>query len=323
MIYTVIIQTKSVTNGSHCDNCSPQEYTRIKRAKYYGPQKFYRRPPTNYPTKGAFSYTPPPGYMDDEDKHPSFRPKVSKKRTTDGLGDEDINNLVKYLTKKDLDKIIEFAGEKGKYSDREHEMEYRQTYKRPEYNGQDEDGEKFLNGPYINEQKNTQRYALRDHPNVQHQGNPNLNYINDATQPRILNSNPQDVLNPGPVVYQNEAPNPRIIYSNPPGIPPLQTPGQISFLNQNAEGSIFTDSSVMKEETLPKPSNLRDDYEISYTNNVEKVVKSESSSYKVEDFGELPLMNYYDSKLHSVSSYNVPHYTVSIIYNWIHNKTLL
>ncbi|XP_026318979.1 uncharacterized protein LOC113229554 isoform X2 [Hyposmocoma kahamanoa] len=77
------------------------------------------------------------------------------------------------------------------------------------------------------------------------------------------------------------------------------------------DGHIFTDSSMIKEEELPKPTNLREEeLVISHTNHVPAIVKPDST-YEVKNFGNLPLMNYHNSKLHTVSSYNVPHYTVT------------
>lgn len=95
------------------DKCYSQyrPYRRIKRGKYYSspPQRFYSRPPFSFPVGGTFPYTPPSNYKDDEPPYPGSRPKVSKPPTNDGLGDEDINNLMKYLSKQDLDKILDYT----------------------------------------------------------------------------------------------------------------------------------------------------------------------------------------------------------------------
>lgn len=84
--------------------------------------------------------------------------------------------------------------------------------------------------------------------------------------------------------------------------------------NQNGFQTLFTDEKIMKEEELPKPLNLReeDNYDISYTKHKPVYAKPPSQgSYKLENFGRLPLSDH-SSKLTSVSSYNVPHYSVSI-----------
>lgn len=103
----------------NCDDFFRRAYKmaniRAKRAKYYSspPMRFYRKPPNTYPIKGPFSYTPPPNYKEHEDTYPGiFRPKVSKPHTNDGLGEEDLRNIVKYLSKQDVDKIIQMAGDK-------------------------------------------------------------------------------------------------------------------------------------------------------------------------------------------------------------------
>ncbi|CAH1636651.1 unnamed protein product [Spodoptera littoralis] len=84
-------------------------------------------------------------------------------------------------------------------------------------------------------------------------------------------------------------------------LPPTPYPGQTP-----SDFPVTTE-----EETLPPPINMREvDFDVSYTNNVPTVVQADSTSYEVENFGDLPLMNY-NSKLHSVSSYHVPHYTVT------------
>lgn len=83
-----------------------------------------------FPIKGVFSYTPPPFMQDDEAPYPGNRPyKVSKRPTKEGLGDDDISNIVKNLSKQDLDKILEFASEKDKYAYKNKEVE--NEYYRP------------------------------------------------------------------------------------------------------------------------------------------------------------------------------------------------
>lgn len=290
-----VVQMKS----DNCENL--QENLRMKRSKYYHyPQRFYRPPPHAYPIKGPYSYTPPPNYTVDERPATLSRPpKVSR---PEGLGDDDISNLVKYLSKTDLDKIIEFAGEK--------ESEYRPSYKRPKVRVQEIDDEKFsLNGPFLNPVRpelNEQSYVRDIHSNPErtsYDSNSNVNYINDDSQPKLIYSRPPDTENYNPT------------YLNSP-LEPQET--RVSYQLSNSpnvyqSNNVVKDTYMDKEEQLPKPVNLREyeEYQVSFTNNVPSVVKADSS-YKLENFGELPVMNYQNSKLHSVSSYNVPQYTVSM-----------
>ncbi|KAJ2950878.1 hypothetical protein O0L34_g5238 [Tuta absoluta] len=326
----------------------------IKRPpKYYSyPSRFYRKPPPPYVVKGAFSYTPPPNYMQDDESH--YRAKVSKKPTNDGLGDEDIGNLVKHLTKKDLDKIIEFAGV-TRYAEkyRDDSSEYK-PYRRPENSGyRIEDVDQFAqNIHHFKEQENVLKveyngpkmnYGAR--PRILHPTPPsfidetNSNYINDASQTKVIYSSPreQHISNPNTrIVFSN----PQSPFSHPRSNPSSQNPSThldteesmrqyVTYVTvppshkANDEGTLltappnyvkdneyalFTDSDNMQEEQLPKPLNLRDDYEVANTDHVPKVIKSDG--YKVESFKDLPLMDY-DSKRHTVSSYNVPHYLVT------------
>lgn len=274
------------------------EIIRVKRAKYYSspPQRFYRRPPMSYPSHGAFSYTPPPSHMmDDEDQTPNHRPhKYSRRPTNEGLGDEDINNLLKYLSKKDLDKIVEHTLAKEKFK-----KDY--DIPKPVYNEVNDDlddGNKFsLNGPYI---KPNGDYVPTENPSF------NENY--SESRPIVVPDTPEKTGN-----LHFYSPTPSEGQSNQQfAVVDSYMQQAINGLGSNSGSSIFTDGKVMQEEQLPMPSNLRyEDHYVSFTNNDPAVVKADPSSYKVESFGSLPLMNY-DSKLHTVSSYNVPHYTVSI-----------
>lgn len=241
---------------------------------------------------------------DDEPQYPGSRPyKVSKRPSSDGLGDNDINNLVKHLTKQDLDKIIEFANEKTKDLDIEYNRPYkrensiRPTYAKDAYKGnidtnyQDEkpyevEFMKYVN--YVTEATPT-KYALQE----------------DRRSPYPIDSKPNQVTFYSPQEDQR--------------IPvPVDTGGSLTSENiintqipyQVSSNPYFSETT--EEENLPSPVNMREeDFAVSYTNNVPTIVEADSSSYKAENFGDLPLMNY-NSKLYSVSSYNVPHYTVSI-----------
>ncbi|KAI5637634.1 hypothetical protein NE865_09617 [Phthorimaea operculella] len=319
----------------------------IKRPpKYFSyPSRFYRKPPPPYVVKGAFSYTPPPNYMQD-DEH--YRPKVSKKPINDGLGDEDISNLVKHLTKKDLDKIVEFAGV-SRYAEkyRDDDVEYK-PFRRPESSGyRNEDVDQFSqNIHHFKEQEDAIKVEYNGpknygavRPRILHPtppsflDEPNSNYINDASQTKVIYSSPpeQRFSNPNNVFSNPQRPFPS---SNPTfysphldteesmrqyityvTVPPSHKTNEEdtlltappNYIKDN-EYTLFTDSETMQEEQLPKPLNLRDDYEVANTDHVPKVIKADG--YKVESFKDLPLMDY-DSKLHSVSSYHVPHYLVT------------
>lgn len=127
----------------------------------------------------------------------------------------------------------------------------------------------------------------------------------------------EEVNNFNKISYNAPAQNSRILYKTP-----IQTNSQFNdansinniftnmMSNRGFEASVlYTDSKIAKEEVLPKPVNLREgDYDISYTKHVPSYAKP---NYKVENFGELPLEDN-KSKLTSVSSYNVPHYSVCI-----------
>lgn len=345
-IFLVFLVFSAVVNSDDFYGRSQRmpEYLRIKRAKYYSnpPTRFYRKPPPPFLTKGAFSYTPPPNYMESEDPRPgSFRPKVStsKRPINDGLGDDDINNLVKHLSKQDLDKIIEFAGDKygthEKYSTSINKLpdktEDISIYKTPVQ--EIEADQKFsLNGPYISD-KEPINYEM-EYSDVSKRPTETNKVIYNQIQLQSVDNSPDQFAFKGPYanIYSANVQNSPPLFHQSPEISsqdlsiPLETQesmhnSQFSTLNayiqQELHGApsdkvvnTFTDSKVMQEEQLPKPVNLReDDYEVSYTNNVANIVKP--SSYKLENFGDLPLMDY-NSKRDTVSSYHVPHYSVSI-----------
>lgn len=296
-------QVTCLNLNSDCEGCR-NDYRRIKRAKYYQspPFKFYNRPPFNPPIRGPFSYTPPPGYTANDvgspNSPPNLRPyKVSKQPVNEGLGDEDINNLVKYLSKKDLDKIIEFANVKQKHESQREPIVNNYEYSVPDdmsssnfFKNQDFGKDKIVN---IQSSKSHEiKYTPDDNP-TRYSFNSQLYGPVESGQSQIPFINASE---------QNE---------------------QFSFLDTYIQKEIkdmtinksyiYTDSSIMQEESLPRPVNLRDtEYEISFTNNVPSVAKPESS-YKLENFADLPLMDYQDSKLYSVNSYSVPHYSVSIV----------
>lgn len=321
-------------------------HIRVKRGKYYSyPQRFYRRPPMTHLTKGAFSYTPPPGYMmDEEDAYPG-RPKVSRK-PNDGLGDEDISNIVKYLSKQDLDKIVEIAAEKDRIRDN---FIDKRPFKREEskiikanvqeltdqsythnspYKTQETEHKFNFNGPYRSQDSDPQFSPFKQDEKYSYRPSINSEQFTNHKSPdndnKIYNgpfASNEDLLN-----FVDDTTQPKIIYANNNGYfnAPLQTEEsmqnkQVSYLNAyihheindmppgNGPANVFTDSQMMKEEELPKPLNLRDDFDISYTNNVPTVVKPD---YEAKNFGDLPLMSN-DYKLDTVSSYKVPHYTVS------------
>ncbi|KAG7298887.1 hypothetical protein JYU34_017344 [Plutella xylostella] len=228
---------------------------RVKRSKYFsspppGAIRYFKRPPPTEFNKGTFSYTPPPNYMsEDEDlpyptgSFPSRPPQVMKKPL---LNDEDINNFVRYLSKQDLDKIVELANER----DRNNRFK----------NANGNEDRFNLNGPYVS--NNVSPYS----------GPPNNNGF--ANQGHMQQ---------------------KVTYDNGP-----------NQLGNNNQGGYSTND----EELLPKPVNLRDDGDNvlgAYTQNVPSIARP-LSSYKVEGFGDLPVMDYH-SKMFMTSSYNVPHYS--------------
>lgn len=324
--------------------------------------------------------------QDDDAPYRGSRPyKVSKRPTNDGLGDDDISNLVKNLSKQDLDKILEFASGNDKYSQKGNSVDYeysrphkRENSQRPPYTKDFYKGnvdnkyqaektyeiefKKYIN--YVTEAtpinytpKDERRnpYAIESEPNQlsfygpQNDGPPQFKTYSEqdnAPPPYRFGSQgrPTNALTPEddsatafnglgaqdtqpnqykPFVFQDN----QVAQLQPYGPRDTQIPVSIpndSQISQNfgnpqgtnvypgSSDSDFTETN--EEEKLPPPTNMREvDYDASFTNNVPTVVKAEtdSDSYQVESFGDLPLMNY-NSKLHSVSSYHVPHYTVSI-----------
>ncbi|XP_064072378.1 uncharacterized protein LOC135193511 [Vanessa tameamea] len=271
------------------------------------PFKFYNRPPFSHPIRGPFSYTPPPGYTANDVGPPissNSRPyKVSKKPTNEGLGDEDINNLFKYLSKKDLDKIVQYANEKERSAMRYREPSYNSNYEySPDFNSNENIPSKY---------QAYESYRVLNSPNTRPDENRYHDPDNDSSKVKYENSPFAGPLNNYGPYSQGQLDGEESMHKS-----------QFSFLDAHIQKEIddmsfenrdkYTDSRTMQEELLPRPTNLRnDDYDISFTNDVPSVLKPETSSYKLENFAELPLMGYENSKLHSVNSYSVPHYSVT------------
>lgn len=335
----VIAKTQSDNGYSRPHGLYMPGYTRIKRVKYSNPpQRFYSRPPASSPNKAVFSYTPPPAYMMENDEPPypgnpgNLRPQISKKPINEGLGEEDLQNFVKYLSKQDLDKILEYAGH-SRESERtrdpyEKKSEYRPTTEeyRNIYNSiQDPE----IYSPKPNEDDSKIFSALVKEIDFERK----LNSFQEKMPTSEYKNNPASYkVGPSPLFeefndYQNANPirdhsNNQATYATEPTplsayhtnhiyntlLDTQESSRQATYSNIHNNG--VTDSKVLTEEMLPRPVNLRDDqdFEVSFTHNVPKFVKAES--YKLENFGDLPLMNY-NSKLDTLSSYHVPHYTVS------------
>ncbi|XP_046977898.1 uncharacterized protein LOC124543679 [Vanessa cardui] len=300
-IFCVVIDIDCYNYESgRCYGCRP-EYTIMRRSKHYpsSPFKFYNRPPFSPPIRGPFSYTPPPGYTANDIGPPissNARPyKVSKKPTNEGLGDEDINNLFKYLSKKDLDKIVKYANEKERSAMRYREPSDNSNYEySPDFNNNDnipkQAYEKILNGP-----DEYRSHGLdNDSSNVKYESSQFAGPVNNYQPYSQRNLDGEASMHQSQFSFLDAHIQRQI--------------EDMSFENRNR----YTDGITDQEELLPRPTNLRnDDYDISFTNDVPSVVKPESSSYKLENFADLPLMGYENSKLHSVNSYNVPHYSVT------------
>ncbi|XP_030028278.2 uncharacterized protein LOC115445916 [Manduca sexta] len=305
----------SQCDRGRCKTCRFIPYKRIKRGKYPGPPKrYYSRPPVSFPYIGAFSYTPPPNYMAEDDEPRPGPPspyKVSKRPSNDGLGDDEINNLMKHLTKQDLDKIIEFAQEKqreerpypnsldnfsnqyNKYPKKREEID---IYKA---NNDDfkafEQFEKEVSFP----QREETTFKYKDNiPPAEKEKKYTFNgpYIDQKPYDNYATEEPENYVVKSRVVYQSDGTK--------------QFENQQTTFNKQEYFGANQNGDSNDKEYLPKPSNLRDHYDGSYTDNVPNVVKPEASAYKVENFGDLPLMNY-NSKLDTVSSYHVPHYTIT------------
>ncbi|XP_068617402.1 uncharacterized protein [Battus philenor] len=265
--------------GTFCYSDGTSENVRVKRAKYYSnpPQRFYRRPPTRYQNYESFSYTPSSNYGGNT---ANYRPY---NRPFNGGVEPDIKNLIKSLSKNELNQIVEYAKNKDKY-------------KRGQYN-------KYNGYTHINEDTNSNRFSLNV-PYVK-QSTVTTKYQNSYTGPEIIPSRVTEIkeIKPGQYSFNNQQNDET---SNQ----------QLSIIDGYIEqamgddANLYTDSDVMDDEQLPSPVNLRqEDFTGSYSDNV-PALEAVPGSYDVESFGELPLMNY-NSKLHSGNSYSVPHYTVT------------
>ncbi|XP_052740926.1 uncharacterized protein LOC128198637 [Bicyclus anynana] len=269
--------------SDNCNGCRA-DYTRNKRAKYYSFPSYKYSRPTYYNRGPLYSYT-------SNDIGPAAKPrpyKVSKRPINEGLGDEDFDNLINYLSNKDLDKIIKFAAEKEVYADRYRDSDNYEYNDDSANSGYEEVYPKmYVNGPNV--QFDSNRY------NSFAYSNPDANNIH----------------------WQVDMNNIKV--HAPVNTEESEETEQLSLLDEyikkeinvmSNQNNVFTDSSTVKEEELPKPLNLReDDYDVSFTNNVPSIAKPESA-YILENFGDLPLMEYENSKLEKVNSYSVPHYSV-------------
>lgn len=258
--------------------------------------------------------------------------KVSKRPTNQGLGDEDINNIMKYLTQQDLDKLLEFANEKQQETrNRDSLIDFNNGYnkqqkkrkqeKREEinvYKAQEGDDDFYDSIKYkasteedrnlykanVQEIDTDQKHIFKSPLKAQ---KPNgysepVNYVTEPTSNFFINVNNNDE------IFKPSGTEGRIL--NKPNVNAYTNHGINHITTNYGVGNIASDTKTTDEEYLPRPVNMREDnFYGAYTNNVPNVVKSESD-YEIKDFGELPLMNY-NSKLDTVSSYHVPHYTVS------------
>lgn len=336
MFCVVIAKTQSENGYSRPYGPYMQQgYTRIKRVKYSNPPlRLYSRPPASFPSKGPFSYTPPPSYMMDNDDPPypgnpypvNSRPKVSKRPINEGLGEEDLQNFVKYLSKQDLDKILEYTGH-NRDSERTRDPyekqidhrpttdEYRNIYNSiqdPESSQKPKEDESKMFSAIVHEIDLDPKFSSypEKNPSIYRPKNDETDYqakLNDFEKKKSSNNfiNPSNyVTDPTPLSFYTSSPSQ---YNNALLDTQESMQSQITYSGAPSNGV----SKDLPEELLPRPVNLRDEadiYDVSHSNNVHTVVKADS--YKLENFGSLPLMNY-NSKLDTLSSYHVPHYTVS------------
>lgn len=333
--YFILCTVLSVS--SECDQ-GCQKF-RVKRGKYYSnpPSRFYNQPPMSVPIQGPFSYTPPP-FVNDKPSYPGRRPykvsKIPKPSNNDGLGDDDIANIVKYMSSQDLEKLLEFAQTKdqgyNKYKDRYNTNEYMRTYKRENKEGMFEkptshkEGIEFLN--YVTEPTFDHFLKAQEtqysKPTREQSGRiPAAQIPNElgsfSSEQHYFNSDNMGSF-PSPSKKHNTESIPTYLnIFTAPEPQPVQTHISSQYRdnsNRVVQNLVFSNSGFIEtneEDKLPPPVNMREeDYELSFTNNVPKIVKPES--YDVKNFGDLPLMDY-NSKLHDVSSYHVPHYSVSIL----------
>ncbi|CAH2085048.1 unnamed protein product [Euphydryas editha] len=284
VIFCIVIKVHCFSYKS--DSCDGCEYTRIKRAKYFSnaPFKFYNRPPYSPPIKGPFSYTPPPGY------------------TANDVGPPTPSNLRPFKSgKKDLDKIVEYANERNRYTDRYKEESDKHNYNPPDFSNTD-------NIYHIDQMYDSKR--IFNSPNKQAYENKHYNSDDGPNSEYFTNKQSKGSLQNYQAYSQGSVQTSDIKDERQFSFLDAYIQKEISGISQN-NNYFNTDSSTMQEEVLPKPINLRtNDPDVSYTNDVVSVVKP-ATSYKLENFAELPLMEYENSKLHKVNSYSVPHYSVT------------
>lgn len=369
LLYAVfcIVMVKTEKGKSHITT----QDKRIKRSKYYDSPppgaKVYRRPSYGFPPRTIISNTPPPNYRTEEE--PPYPQPPRTHRKPEGLGDEDINNIIKFLSKQDLDKIISFAGARERdspskkvTSERDGDYEFQnQAVLSQRYEGFSQ------NGPYIKSTNDQDKNFQVDYYGPSSSSIQEVQkYINTA--PVINIPDGKDSVSNYQQVYLGNTGNDlrsryqssntildtqesiqsfaKVYDSNLAQGNNFQTQYQTSN-GQSSEGDfqkyakvfdygnnnqyqtqmenqryvqtyqkVYGDDVVKdQEEVLPRPVNLREDIDeaidAAQTRQVAAIARPDPE-YKVESFGDLPVMNYH-SKMFSVSSYNVPHYTVSLL----------
>ncbi|CAB3254384.1 unnamed protein product [Arctia plantaginis] len=290
------------------------------------------------PIQGPFSYTPPP-FINEKPSYPGRRPykvsKIPKPSNNDGLGDDDISNIVKYMSSQDLEKLLEFVQNKdqgyNKYKDRYNSNEYMRTYKRenkefsayekPTSHKEEIDFLNYVTEPtfdnFLKAQETQYSKPTREHSERIRAANIPNELASFSSEQHYINSDNTASFSIPTKKHNTESIPTYLNIFTAQESQPIQT--HISSHYQNKDNTnrpvpdlVFNNSVFLEtneEEKLPPPVNMREeDYESSFTNNVPKVVKPES--YDVQNFGDLPLMDY-NSKLHDVSSYHVPHYSVT------------
>lgn len=185
---------------------------------------------------------------------------------------------------------------------------------------------RIVNKNYNSPQNKNNNYTPEIPKNLNNLQNDNMNYFQEIISNNYQSKNNYDSKD---TWKQNGPQNENYSIRETAVNGDLNAQDQILFLDeyiqnemnkQRPDMNMYSGSINLQDQPLPSPSNLREqDYEISYTNNIPQVVNADNNPYKVENFADLPLMNYDDSKLDTVNSYNVPHYTVSNMVNIIKN----
>ncbi|XP_050678680.1 uncharacterized protein LOC126974959 [Leptidea sinapis] len=295
---------------------------RVKRGKYSNsPQRFYNQPPPVYRTRGPFNenshYSRPPRpykvssyegipYDDYRGSENAYRPSSRNKypemmneeypaskdsSRNEEITDEDLSNIVRNLSKKDLDKIFEMASQGENKNFEEYHPNYSEIIPQ-----EFEEIKPFISNAHNFEFKEAINYlpghiSGGDENNLLHNDIQNTFVDTDeSNQYSFIDSFIQQDLG------QSEHNSNNNMYS------------EDSITPQNNQGVIYSDNS--QEEILPKPDNLREDFVGAHTKIVPSILRAESM-YQLENIANLPLMNYENSKLESVNSYRVPHYTVT------------